>query len=154
MAALVVLSVGILAVNRGLGESLAIRAMARDYTQARFLLDQVMSELELQPVLVDGATGSGNFGKDNPRFSYSWVVSRVNLKIPEVPPQLLLQFPNGVQPPVPYLGKISATVKWTRTGQTFSRTAETLIGMQRLYVEQQQHQDPANAFPRQPQIPR
>ena len=153
LAALVVLSVGILAVNRSLGESLLTRAMARDYTQARFFLEQVMSELELQPVLVDGATGSGDFGKDNPRFSYSWAVSRVDLNLPALPPQILERFPNGVQPPVPYLGKISLTVKWTRSGRAFSRTAETLIDMRHLYVEKQQQQDQTGASLRLPQTP-
>ena len=134
LVALVVLSIGIVAANRALGESLFTRAMAQDYTQARFFLEQVMSELELQPVLAENSTGKGDFGKDFPRFNYKWAVTRYDLPVPRIPPEILLNFPNGVQLPVPYLGKISVTVSWTRREQTFTRTVETLIGPERLFV--------------------
>jgi len=137
LVALVVLSVGILATNRALGESLFTRAMAQDYTQARFFLEQVMSELELQPRLAENSTGQGDFGKDYPRFSYKWNVSRVDIPVPQIPPEILLNFPDGVKLPVPYLGKISVTVSWTRREQTFSRTADTLISPQKLFVYEQ-----------------
>ncbi|UCC16519.1 MAG: hypothetical protein JSU58_09150, partial [Dehalococcoidales bacterium] len=63
------LSIGLVAVNRAFGEALLVRAQARDYTQARFLLEERMGELELQPVLAEG-TASGNFGKEFPRFRW------------------------------------------------------------------------------------
>ncbi|MBX7256370.1 MAG: type II secretion system GspH family protein [Candidatus Hydrogenedentes bacterium] len=134
LVALVVLSVGILAANRALGESMFTRAMAQDYTQARFFIEQVMSELELQPMLAENSTGQGDFGKDYPRFKYKWAVSRADIPVPRVPPEILVNYPDGIEMPVPYVGKISVTVLWTRRDQTYTRTAETLIGPERLYV--------------------
>lgn len=134
LVALVVLSVGILAANRALGESLFTRAMAQDYTQARFFLERVMSELELQPKLAENSEGKGDFGKDYPSFSYRWEVTRADIPVPRIPPEILIKFPDGIKLPVPYLGKIRVTVFWTRRGQTYSRSVETLISPERLYV--------------------
>ena len=71
LVAMVLLSVGVLAINRALRESLQTRAIAKDYTTARFLLDEKMGELEMQPVLNEGDGGTGIY-KDQERFSFSW----------------------------------------------------------------------------------
>jgi hypothetical protein len=137
IVALTVLSVGVWAVNRALQDALLTRAMAQDYTQARFFLEQVISELELQPVLAEGASKSGTFGDDYPRFSYTWMVSKVDVPAPQIPPQLLAIMQTEPELPVPYLGKLRVTVNWTRAGRSFSRSLETLIAPNRLYTQEE-----------------
>ncbi len=136
IVALMMLSIGGVAVNRAMQEALVTRAMARDFTEARFLMEQVMSELELQPALVEGESKSGNFGDDFPRFSYQWNVSRVELPQPELPPQAAAILVQPLQLPVHYLGKIHVTLTWTRAGRKFSRSAETLIAPERIFTEE------------------
>lgn len=136
LVALIVLSIGVIAVNRAMQEGLVTRAMARDYTQARFLLEQVMGELELQPILAEGARKAGDFGEAHPRFSYAWAVSRVDIPQPALPPRARTALVQPVELPVSYLGKITATVLWTRAGRSFQRTAETLVAPERLFIEE------------------
>jgi hypothetical protein len=136
MAALMVLSIGGIAMNRAMHEALITRAMARDFTTARFLLEQVISEIELQPVIIDGASRSGEFGDDYPQFSYRWNVSVVPIPQPELPPLATANIVQPLELPVQYLGKISATVSWTRVGRSFERTVETLVSPERIYVEE------------------
>jgi len=135
MVALMVLSIGGVAVNRAMQEALVTRAMARDFTEARFLLEQVMSKLELQPILVEGASKSGAFGDDHPRFSYRWDVSLVELPRPQLPPLARAALAQPLELPVQYLGKVRVTVTWTRAGRTFERSAETLVAPERIYTE-------------------
>ncbi|MBN2309715.1 MAG: hypothetical protein JXR94_12125 [Candidatus Hydrogenedentes bacterium] len=135
LVALMVLSIGIIAVNRAVHESLVTRAQARDYTHARFLLDHLVAELELEPVLEDGASESGTFGDEFPRFSWEWAVTRVDVPVPPLPGGLPLAARDDFELPVPYLGKISATIRWTRAGVAFERHLETLIAPDKLYIE-------------------
>ena len=136
LVALMILSVGVVAVNQALQDALLTRAMARDFTQARFLLEQVVSDLELQPQLVEGTAKSGGFGEDFERFAYHYEVSRVNLPAPELPPAARGMVVQPLQLPVSYLGKIRVTVSWTRAGRTFERVLETLIAPEKLYIGQ------------------
>ena len=136
LVALMVLSVGVLAVNQALQDALLTRAMARDFTQARFLLEQVVSDLELQPLLIEGAAKNGAFGEAFERFAYHYEVSRVELPAPELPPLAIGTLAQPLQLPVSYLGKIRVTVTWTRAGRSFERAVETLIAPEKLYIRQ------------------
>lgn len=130
LVAMVVLSVAIVALNRAFAEAVYTRAIARDYTQARFLLEQVTGELEIKPMHEDGASGSGDFGEDYPRFSYSWTVSKQDVPPPQLPaiiPVELQAAAANFQPPIEYLGKIAVQVHWTRSGQNYSAELETAI---------------------------
>ena len=131
LVAMVLLSVGVLAINRALRESLQTRAIAKDYTTARFLLDEKMGELEMQPVLNEGDSGAGAY-KDRERFSYSWSVARVDLPTPAIPAELRQFFLEPPTLPEPHLGRITVTIKWTRVGREFDAIAETLISAQRI----------------------
>lgn len=142
LVALMVLSIGILAVNRAMQEATLTRAMARDFTQARFLLEQVASELDLQPILIDGDTHQGDFGKDYPRFSYQWNVSRVDLPAPQLPPLAQAALTQPLQLPSSYLGKVTVKVSWTRAGRTFDRTLETLIAPEKMYTTENEQAVP------------
>ncbi|MCC6489586.1 MAG: hypothetical protein IT364_18960 [Candidatus Hydrogenedentes bacterium] len=133
--------------NEALQEALLTRAMARDFTQARFLLEQVVSDLELQPLLIEGAEKNGDFGDAFERFAYHYEVSRVELPAPELPSLANAVLAQPLQLPVSYLGKIRVTVTWTRAGRSFERTAETLVPPERLYIGQSNNagQTPDNA---------
>ncbi|GMV90583.1 MAG: hypothetical protein AMXMBFR82_03610 [Candidatus Hydrogenedentota bacterium] len=136
MVALMVLSIGGVAVNRAMQEALITRAMARDFTTARFLLEQVMSDLELQRALIEGASQSGGFGDDHPQFSYRWNVSTVPVPQPELPPLATATLAQPVEYPVPYLGKIHVTVSWSRAGRAFERSLETLVSPDQVYTKE------------------
>ncbi|NUM56532.1 MAG: hypothetical protein HUU46_23110 [Candidatus Hydrogenedentes bacterium] len=127
LVAMVLLSVGVLAINRALLEARKTRAIAQDYTTARFLMEEKMGELELQPEMTEGDSGSGSFGDVNPRFSYSWSVAKVDIPTPAIPADLQPFFLEPPRLPDAYLGKISVTIAWTRADREFSATAETLI---------------------------
>ena len=134
LVAMVLLSVGVLAINRALREAVQTRAIARDYTTARFLLDEKMGELDMQPVLREGDTGAGSFGPENGRFSFTWSIAKVEMPAPPVPADvrpLLLEPPKL---PEPYLGRIAVAIKWTRAGREYDASGETLISSKRLKV--------------------
>ncbi len=145
LVSMVVLSVAVVALNRGFAEAVLTRSIARDYTQARFFLEQVVGELEMKPVHVDGTSGKGGFGKDHPRFSYSWSVKRVDVARPELPvalPPQLLSVVEAFEPPIEYLGQIAVRVNWTRSGQSFSSELETTIAPGALYIPEEDDLEP------------
>ena len=129
LVALAVLSIGVLAVNRALRETVVTRGQARDFTHARFLLEQIVGNLELQPLLKE-ETRSGTFDGEFSRFSWTYTVSRVDVAAP------VGQVSPTAEPPAAYpatqLGKIAATVQWTRAGTPFERRVETLVEAERL----------------------
>jgi len=132
--AMVVLSVGIVVINNAIRQAVITRGIARDYTQARFLLEQIVAEAELQPQLVE-STQSGIFDGDLSRFSWTRAVTRVGLPAPPpLPDQPLAQPPKL---PAPYMTKITATVSWTRSGQPYSATIETLWGPEKLWLPEE-----------------
>jgi hypothetical protein len=139
LVALAVLSIGVVAVNRSLHQALLTQAMARDYTEARFLLEQVMAQAELQPLLVPGVT-EGGFGEAHARYRWRRSVEIIELPPPAMPP--LDHVPRRVrledieQEPL-RLGRVRVTVGWTRRGQPFERTVETLAPITKVYVEEQ-----------------
>lgn len=136
LVALVLLSVGVLAINRALREAMETRAIARDYTTARFLLEQKMSELEMQPTLREGIASAGSFGKDHERFSFTVAVGKVEVPTPEIPPDVQPFLTEPLTLPEPFLGKISVTVKWTRADRPYEATAETLISSKRVALKE------------------
>lgn len=140
IVALAVLSIGMLAVNRALSQGLLLRANARDYTVARFLGEARMNDLLLQPILVEGARGSGEFGDDHPGFTYAWTVRRVNLPQPRLPRGIPIDI-GRLARPVEFIGKVRLTVSWTRRGSPHETVFETLIGPERLYTPEAENED-------------
>ncbi|MCP4641107.1 MAG: type II secretion system protein [bacterium] len=136
MVAMAVLGIGMVAMNRALGEALATRAQARDYTQARFFLEQVMSELELQPLFQPDSFEEGDFGKDHPRFSWRWDVAAAELPKPDLPRELPLVYEDGAETPAPVLGKLTVTVHWTRRERKYEESLETLVRADRLLIDE------------------
>jgi len=135
--AVLLLSVGAFAVHRTIQEAIRTRGQAQDYTRARFLLDQRMAELLVQPVLVV-KRAQGQFSGQDDRFSWTSEVQRVNAPVPKAP----LRPPReGITPPPQfefprnrdYLARVQVTVNWERGGMEFSETYETLLPPQRLW---------------------
>lgn len=136
VAALTILSLGVVAIHGALHQAILSRALAQDYTQARFLLEELVGKLELRPI-VQEETRAGSFGGAHSRFRYEWTVSRLMIPPPVVPPQFQSRYGDDIELPVPYLGKISATVSWTRAGNHFQESVETLFDPDRLYVPEE-----------------
>ena len=133
MVAMVLLSVGLIGINRAMQETIVVRGQARDNTQARFLLDETIAMLELQPQLVE-ATSSGQFEGDYSRFSYKWEVSKVDVPEPPLPPDMPPEEVEKFKLSAPYLAKIEATVSWQRSGRKYEQTAQTLWTPEKLFI--------------------
>jgi len=135
--ALVLLSVGSMTIQRTIQEAIRTRGQAQDFTHARFLLTQVVSELELQPQLVESSS-QGQFDDEFSRFPWTYEVRRVNFPMPTAPLQPPpkgsgqnqgIQFIRGQN----YLAQVIATVSWTRSGTEFTESYETLLGPAKLW---------------------
>lgn len=134
--AMVLLSIGALTVHGTIQEAVRTRGQAQDYTRARFLLEQVLADLEIQPELAEHS-GRGRFEGEHARFSWDYRVRRVNVPLPgrplRPPPKdkkiQKFQYSEGEG----YLGHLRATVSWTRSGRAFSESYETLIGPDSLW---------------------
>jgi len=134
VVAMAVLSVSSLVIYEALRQAALVRAQARDFTVARFLLERTLAEHSLPP-LQQEQEGSGTFEPPFDRFSYSWKVSRVEVPEPEWPTELtqeeLAVFKASYQK---FLGKVEAVVRWTRGGTAFEARAETLVNAKHIWV--------------------
>jgi hypothetical protein len=130
------LSIGMLAVNRAMRETILVRGLSRDYTQARFLLEDLIAMLELQPQLNE-ASDSGRFQKELSRFSYKWSVSKVDVPEPPLPADMSPEAVEKFELNASYLAKIEATVSWRRSGRDYEQTAQTLWTPEKLFVPEE-----------------
>lgn len=133
--ALVLLAVGTYAVHGALRQCIITRALAQDETHARFLLEQVLGEVQFRPRLGEGAE-AGRFPPPHERFRWRFTVRRIDVPLPEIPPKareagvdvedLQQQFENF------YLVHVHATVTWTRSNQEYTAEMETLLDPEKL----------------------
>jgi hypothetical protein len=132
--ALVVLSIGALTINGAARNALQTRGQALDYTDARFILDNLMADVEMQPRLQEGVTRGA--WKANPRFQW-----RIEIrKAPLTPPVTPRRPGPKSKPPgsfkfdahTDYLTAVEVTLSWTRGGQSFEESYETLLPPDRL----------------------
>jgi len=127
LVAMALLSITMLPIHHSMRDAIQMRGHAEDFTTARFLLDDLLLEQALQPEVV-AANGNGTFAAPHERFQYSWTITRVDVPWPAPAPHLTPeQYMDLMQSFQGYMGKISATVSWTRAGQPFEATAETLM---------------------------
>jgi hypothetical protein len=129
--ALILLSVGAYAIHSAFQQAAMARGQAEDYTRVRFLLEQVLGDLDAKPVLEEGAA-NGVFDEPNGRFRWSWRIQKVMLPLlrPEGHPTAKpFRYPIGLD----FVVHVEATVEWERGGQTFSESMETLLGPERLW---------------------
>lgn len=132
LVAMGLLSVSLLVIHRDLQQAVQVRALARDFTQARFLLEQVMADVALQAQLPESER-TGTFPAPLTRFSWRWKVSKLALPAPQVAPQQLANYP-GLALPCSYMMKVEAWVSWERNGVTRQEKAETLYPPEKLFV--------------------
>jgi type II secretory pathway pseudopilin PulG len=133
VVAMAVLSIAILGVNAALREALVTRAQARDYTHARFLLEEVMSRYELMDV-VQETREAGDFGEEHPRFRYEVVIEAEEIPLPEEVGALPEAYRQQIEQMQQPLGKVTATIYWTRSGQPFQRQATTFVRPSRFWT--------------------
>ncbi len=140
--ALVLLSVGATTVHRTIQEAIRTRGQAQDYTRVRFLLDQVVADIEIQPELTEHAA-QGQFEGEHARFSWDYEVRRVDVPLSARPPLSSTEGTEGMEgteekqfeypEDQEYLAYVRATVSWTRSGREFSESYETLLGPHKLW---------------------
>lgn len=134
--ALVLLSVGAFTVHRTIQEAIRTRGQAQDFTRARFLMSQTMGKILEQPLLV-GRTNSGTYEGDDSRFSWTSEIKRAPVPVPKAPlrprppnaPQVVFEYLDQRD----YLGRVTVTVTWQRSGMSFSESSETLLAPNRLW---------------------
>ncbi len=133
MVAMAVLSIGIVTVNRALYQVLLTRAVAQDYTVARYFLEQTIAPYELQPILVE-TVDEGTFGEAYPRFRWDVRVDAIEVPLPALPPELPEEMREALEADFRYMGRVTARVHWTRAGTHYRRTAVTLISADRIWI--------------------
>lgn len=134
VVSLAILSVVSIVIQGSLRQAIETRGQAQDYTTARFLLEEEMRRLELQPRLVMGYSKDGEYPPPNTRFQYSVKVEQVEVPLPEVseiyvpnPEEFLKQFVN-------YMGRVTVKIRWMRAGQPFEISGETLLRPEQVWV--------------------
>ncbi len=137
IVSMALLSISMVFIQAGVQQAIIARGQAQDYTTARFVLERVTAEIELQPQFVEG-TGEGAYTED-PRFTYSWEISRVTVPKPALPADLdevqrqaLEQYFTG------YMPKLKVMVRWNRAGYAFEAIGETLFGTEKLWVPREE----------------
>jgi hypothetical protein len=138
--ALVLLTVGAYAVHGALRQAILTRGQAQDYTAAKFLLEQVISDIEFQPFIAPEKK-EGRFEGEYDRFSWTAEVNTIDIPKPEVrlnPEAEGDLDPEALKLQTPALAHVIATIAWQRGGQTFTETMETLFDYQKLWIEKEE----------------
>ena len=130
---MVLLSLGLVAIQGAIRQTIVVRGQARDYTQARFLLEETLARLETQPQHVEGSQ-SGNFEGDFSRFAWEWKISKIDVPLPPFPPDITPEEIAVFKLNVSYVAKVEVTLSWTRSGRSYKETFETLWPPEKLWV--------------------
>ena len=134
IVAMAVLSISVLGVHRAISQALTARARTMDFSDARFLLEEKLNELTLQPQLKE-SEGRGVFPAPQDRFAYSWSVKRIDIPKPEIPDGIPPERRKYIEDLMKnlYVGKIEIRIAWERSGQKFERLGETLMSSKQLW---------------------
>ena len=133
------LSLGLVAIQGAIRQTIIVRGQARDYTQARFLIEETLARLEIesndsgQPQLVEGSQ-SGDFEGDFSRFAWKWTISRAYVPPPPIPPDIPPEEAEAFRLSVNYVVKVEVTVSWKRGDNSYEETFETLWPPEKLWV--------------------
>jgi len=130
--AMMLLSLGMVAIQASMRQAVITRGDAIDYTAARFLLDEIMGRYELQPLLAEGAN-SGVFEAPYSRFKWQAKVTKIPIPMPPIPPTLPPEVAAKLKLAADYMAKIEVTVTWQRNARPFKETAETVWIPQKLF---------------------
>lgn len=146
VVAIVILGVSAITIHGVIREAIRTRAQVQDYTQVRLLLEEFITEKELQPTLFEDR-GQGVFDDGSGRFRYRYSVEPVEVPIPEFPiPQDL---PPDVRIPefrynddAYMLVRVSITAYWTRGETEFEETMDILLPQARFHMPPQNGGEP------------
>ena len=139
VVALTLLSVAAYTVHGTIRQALLARGQAQDYAQVRLLLEGVVADAQLQPLVVEGQR-SGRFLAPHNRFSWTYSIRKIDLPMPPPPPMELMQ-ERGDQEfeySRPHLAHIHATVRWSRGGIDHEESFETLFSPMKLWLPKEE----------------
>lgn len=135
------LSISVMVVYNGMNQALFLRSRAQDFTTAKFLLEKVIAEKELE-LEVQPGSGDGQFEGEDARFAYHWEISKVSVPVPLLPPALTEEDQERFRKMFKkYMGKIAVTVKWSRRGFDYEIVGETLIPPERLWLPESERDE-------------
>jgi len=141
VVAMGLLSISLVVVYNGMNQGLFMRARAQDFTTAKFLLEKVIAEKELQLEMQPGS-GEGQFEGDNERFRCRWEITKVPVPAPPLPPALTEEERERFYKMFKkYMGRIAVTVLWSRRGFDYEIAGETLIPPERLWLPEGERDD-------------
>ncbi|HOV31740.1 MAG TPA: hypothetical protein PLX23_00075 [Candidatus Hydrogenedens sp.] len=131
------LSIAGLTFQSALRQAILTRGQANDYTTARFLLEQINSEIELQPQYEE-TEKSGSFPEPNDRFSYEWKISRISIPKPELPPEIPPELrENLIKMFHDYIAKVDIWIRWQRAGMKFEVHAQNSFQPEKLWTPEE-----------------
>jgi len=139
MMAMALLSIGMLTIHGAIRQTIIVRGQARDYTQARLLIEDILARIEIQakgpnqPQLME-SSDSGRFKGDLSRFSWKWTISKIDVPLPPMPPDTPPEIAEAFELTVSYVTKVDVTVSWKRSGRRFKETFETLLPPETLWL--------------------
>ncbi|MFP6583850.1 MAG: type II secretion system protein [Candidatus Hydrogenedentota bacterium] len=141
--AIVVLGISAITIHGVVRQAILTRGQVQDYTQVRLLMEEFLTEKELQP-LVFVEQGEGVFQDGSGRFGYTYSITPVPVPRPQFPPRIAtngeplktFRYIDGAS----RLIRISITTYWSRGQLPFEETMEVLLPEDKLYVPQRERQ--------------
>jgi hypothetical protein len=131
--AMVVLSLGAVTVHAVLRQGVLTRGQAQDYVSVQFLMDELISEIELRPAL-QAESRSGTFEEYGGRFNYRYTIRKVTVPYPKPAPSPdPKKRPRGIPPERSFMVHVRADVLWSRGGVPFQVSREMLYGPDRYF---------------------
>lgn len=142
LTAMAVLSASILAINGAMRQAAVTNALARDFTHARFVLEQVVASVELQQIIVP-IVRTGRYGGELAHYQWEYEVDVIEMPVPPVQfdpdnpahaalLEHLLNEDGEIELPVHFIPRITARVSWMRGGREYTETVQTLMEPDRL----------------------
>lgn len=134
IVAMGLLSISMIVIQSAIRQAIITRGQAQDYTTARFLMQQIVAEREME-LETPESSGKGAFEEPYARFSYEWGLTKVKVPRPRIPED----FPSGQLDMLKrtfkgYMGKLRVEIQWTRAGRPFSAVGQTLLRPEQLWL--------------------
>lgn len=139
ITAMAVLSVTAVTVQQGVYVAVQARGLSQDYTTAQFLMEQIVAAADLEPWLAPGDVHAGTFTAPNDRFSYTWIVDKVAVPLPPIPPEIAGERRAAFEAALEqFMGRLRVEIRWSRGGQPFTVEGKTLVAPGRLWRDPQE----------------
>lgn len=137
VCSMAILSIAGLTFQSALHQAILTRGQALDYTTARFLLEKINSDIELQPQHIEDEK-SGTFPEPYNRFSYQYKISKVSIPKPELPSQLPPDLRENLEKMFrDYMMKVDIWIRWQRAGMKFEVHAQNLFQPEKLWLPEE-----------------